>query len=100
MSEERRVAMTVSCTDTDYIPKVDDAGSVFETSNGRQVQVMHNGIKTQGINPHAREGDRGHPGCPVALDTLALRECRAPTPSQRPRGTEAEALEARQPRTR
>ena len=45
MSEERRVAMTVSCTDTDYIPKVDDAGSVFETSNGRQVQVMHNGIK-------------------------------------------------------
>jgi len=45
MSEEKRVAITVSCRDTDYIPKVNDAGSIFETSNGRKVQVMHNGIK-------------------------------------------------------
>jgi FkbM family methyltransferase len=39
----RRVAMTVSCADADGIPKVDDAGKVYE-QHGKRVQVMHNGL--------------------------------------------------------
>src|SRR5664280_2501369 len=39
----RRILMTVSCRDSDRIPKVDDAGMV--TMHGdRPVQVMHNGL--------------------------------------------------------
>jgi FkbM family methyltransferase len=36
---ERRIALAVSCHDTDCIPKVDDAGVVRDG-----VQVMHNGV--------------------------------------------------------
>jgi FkbM family methyltransferase len=39
----RRVAMTLSCGDADAIPKVDDAGKVYE-QQGKRVQVMHNGL--------------------------------------------------------
>ena len=39
----RRVAMTISCRDTDAIPKVDGAGEVFE-EGGRRLQRMHNGV--------------------------------------------------------
>lgn len=39
----RRVAMTVSCADADGIPKVNDAGKVYE-QHGKRVQVMHNGL--------------------------------------------------------
>jgi FkbM family methyltransferase len=39
----RRVLMTVSCRDTDRLPKVDGAGAVF-SRDGRQLQRMHNGL--------------------------------------------------------
>jgi hypothetical protein len=39
-----RVEMTVSCRDTDAIPKVTNAGQVIE-ENDRRVQMMHNGIR-------------------------------------------------------
>lgn len=43
MSEEERMAMTVSCRDTDYIEKVKDAGSLKKIK-GQEVQVMHTGL--------------------------------------------------------
>jgi hypothetical protein len=39
-----RVFKTVNADDADYIPKVADAGKVFE-ENGVTYQVMHNGVK-------------------------------------------------------
>lgn len=39
----RRVLMTVSCRDTDRLPKVSDAGQV-QVRDGQAVQVMHNGL--------------------------------------------------------
>jgi hypothetical protein len=41
-----RIAMTVSCTDCDSIPKVDDAGNVTCTGN-TYLQTMHNGIRVK-----------------------------------------------------
>jgi FkbM family methyltransferase len=38
-----RVAMTVSCGDSDFIPKVSGAGDI-RTINDTRVQVMHNGV--------------------------------------------------------
>lgn len=38
-----RIAMTISCRDTDYIPKVKDAGKI-KKKDGQDVQVMHNGL--------------------------------------------------------
>lgn len=38
-----RTAMTVSCRDTDYIPKVKNAGKI-QTKGGHKVQIMHNGL--------------------------------------------------------
>ncbi len=35
--------LTVSCSDSDAIPKVERAGEVFEV-DGRRVQMMHNGV--------------------------------------------------------
>ena len=40
---DRRVAMTLSCRDTDVLPKVPGAGQVRALS-GSSVQVMHNGL--------------------------------------------------------
>lgn len=39
----RRMAATVSCTDSDDIAKVDRAGETVE-QDGRRVQIMHNGV--------------------------------------------------------
>jgi FkbM family methyltransferase len=39
---EQRIKMTVSCRDSDTIPKVDDAGEVYE-KNGNRIQIMHEG---------------------------------------------------------
>ena len=39
----RRVLMTVSCRDTDRLPKVEGAGEV-QVRDGQAVQVMHNGL--------------------------------------------------------
>jgi FkbM family methyltransferase len=41
--EKRRVLMTVSCHDSDAIPKVENAGSFIER-DGKELQVMHNGL--------------------------------------------------------
>jgi len=40
---QSRVAMTVSCTDADDLPRVANAGEVIEHPTGH-VQVMHNGV--------------------------------------------------------
>ena len=40
---QSRVAMTVSCTDADNLPRVPNAGEVIDHPSGR-VQVMHNGV--------------------------------------------------------
>jgi FkbM family methyltransferase len=39
-----RARMTCSCRDSDYIPKVANAGAVL-TKNGQRIQIMHNGVK-------------------------------------------------------
>lgn len=39
-----RVKETISCRDTDYIPKVDNAGGIFQ-ENHYTYQLMHNGVK-------------------------------------------------------
>lgn len=44
MNELERSLMTISCRDTDVIPKVTNAGQI-EFFNGERVQVMHNGLK-------------------------------------------------------
>lgn len=41
----KRVMVTLSCGDCDYIPKVENAGSCYQDDDKRRVQVMHNGIK-------------------------------------------------------
>ena len=41
--EKRRVLMTVSCHDSDSIPKVEGAGSFLER-DGTELQIMHNGL--------------------------------------------------------
>jgi hypothetical protein len=43
--EQERFRLTVSCHDTDYIPKVAEAGNVFTNSHGERIQVMHNGAQ-------------------------------------------------------
>lgn len=40
---QSRVAMTISCTDADPLPRVPNAGEVIDHDHGR-VQVMHNGV--------------------------------------------------------
>lgn len=42
---ETRVAVGASCRDADPIPKVSDAGAVYEDATGRRIQVMHNGLR-------------------------------------------------------
>lgn len=44
-STEERVAMAARCRDCDAVPKVADAGAVFETPEGRRIQIMHNGLR-------------------------------------------------------
>ncbi|MGH7194380.1 MAG: FkbM family methyltransferase [Candidatus Saccharimonadales bacterium] len=43
VSGEERARMTLACRDTDYLPRVKDAGKT-RTVDGTQVQVMHNGL--------------------------------------------------------
>lgn len=42
---EKRIKITSSCTDSDYIPKVESAGQVHKMNDGTWVQLMHNGVK-------------------------------------------------------
>ena len=44
-SIEERVAMATRGHDCDDLPKVPDAGGVFDLGDGRPVQIMHNGMK-------------------------------------------------------
>ena len=44
MNALERTLMTISCRDTDIIPKVSNAGKVIELK-GKKMQIMHNGIK-------------------------------------------------------
>lgn len=43
VSAKERAKMTLACRDTDYIPRVKEAGRTV-IKNGTKVQVMHNGI--------------------------------------------------------
>lgn len=43
LTQEQRINLTTSCRDSDYIPKVSNAGSVITAEGGDRVQVMHNG---------------------------------------------------------
>ena len=43
VSLEERANMTIACKDSDYIPKVKDAGK-FKRSSNTDVQIMHNGL--------------------------------------------------------
>ena len=44
-SIEERISMGARCRDCDPVPKVADAGMVFEDVDGRRVQIMHNGLR-------------------------------------------------------
>jgi len=46
VDKQRRSDITIRCRDTDYIPKVDNAGEVIKIGNG-QYQIMHNGLKVK-----------------------------------------------------
>lgn len=45
ISEKERIEMTLSCHDCDYIPKVENAGSIIIEEDGSAWQVMFNGIE-------------------------------------------------------
>lgn len=42
---EARYELTVSCRDGDSIPKVHNAGQIIKDPQGRELQVMHNGVR-------------------------------------------------------
>ncbi|NOC85757.1 MULTISPECIES: FkbM family methyltransferase [unclassified Ruegeria] len=44
-SFEERVAMALQCSDANAIPKVSDAGAIYEDENGSSIQIMHNGLR-------------------------------------------------------
>jgi hypothetical protein len=44
-NQEERIELAASCRDTDHIPKVTDAGKVLVNSQGKRIQVMHNGTQ-------------------------------------------------------
>jgi hypothetical protein len=66
VNERERFLLTVSCRDTDYIPKVADAGKVFTNERGERVQVMHNGVQVLADTyygdfiTHIVDGLKGH----------------------------------------
>lgn len=65
ISLEERVQLTLSCKDCAPIPKVRDAGKIV-SENGRQIQIMHNGIKVVAGGYYGKfisdiiSGSRGH----------------------------------------
>lgn len=42
-----RIKITATCKDSDYIPKVKNAGMVIKSKDGNTYQVMHNGLKVK-----------------------------------------------------
>jgi hypothetical protein len=44
-NQEERNELAASCRDIDHIPKVADAGKVLVNSDGKRIQMMHNGIQ-------------------------------------------------------
>lgn len=47
VDKNRRIQITQSCHDADYIPKVKNAGKVFNEGSDKAYQLMHNGLKVQ-----------------------------------------------------
>ena len=47
--QKRRITITVGCKDSEKIPKITDAGKIFEEEN-QEYQLMHNGWFNCGIN--------------------------------------------------
>lgn len=45
-TEEERADMTIACRDSDYIPKVNNAGTTKKVK-GKLVQIMHNGLQVK-----------------------------------------------------
>jgi len=43
--ETNRVESAALCRDADEIPKVQDAGMIFCSTNGEAIQLMHNGVQ-------------------------------------------------------
>ena len=43
--EGNRIELAASCRDTEEIPKVPDAGMVFDNNTSEAIQLMHNGVK-------------------------------------------------------
>lgn len=43
--EQQKLKLTVSCRDSDCIPKIAQAGRIFTNPMGERVQYMHNGIQ-------------------------------------------------------
>ncbi len=46
LPEQRRIRLTIGCTDSDSIPKVAEAGKVVQR-DGDAVQIMHNGVAVE-----------------------------------------------------
>lgn len=82
MDSLKRTLMTMSCRDTDSIPKVEKAGQILTSDTG-SVQIMHNGLKVVAGGYHGDwmaqiiRGLRGHhePQEELAFHCL-LRACR------------------------
>lgn len=47
VGEVARAALTISCRDSDVIPKHSEAGQVETDADGKQWQVMHNGLRVE-----------------------------------------------------
>ena len=47
ISESERAALTISCRDSDMIPKHPLAGTVEVDADGKQWQIMHNGLRVE-----------------------------------------------------
>ncbi|WP_299083849.1 FkbM family methyltransferase [uncultured Ruegeria sp.] len=45
LSNEERLALGLRCRDADCVPKVADAGKVYQDTQGRELQIMHNGLR-------------------------------------------------------
>jgi hypothetical protein len=45
ISNDDRIIMTSRCRDCDVLPKVAEAGLIYETEHFGRIQIMHNGLK-------------------------------------------------------
>ncbi len=47
VGESARAALTISCRDSDVIPKHPQAGQIEKDADGKQWQIMHNGLRVE-----------------------------------------------------